>query len=351
MWCKYKIPSLLYTYTITTLYYVYESRAISIKALQIIGENAYEIINIPSEAPQEDQVTVRIEIVSTCPRWDMNMMGGKDMFDASKKPDYPLLPGFPGHEMAGTVIAVGDKVTSLKVGDRVAALEHLFGNGAYAEFLNYRTHELIKLPDTVDWKQAVSFELLKCVLIGLLQFGDMTGKTMLVSGLGPAGILAMQAARLMGASRVIAVDINHDRIAYVNGLGIGLAKHSDDLEDERFELGYDCVGAAPSVQSLLARIDSHLVIFGVLKGEIRYGDHLWLKGIKLESYKYRNFGESDQALLLDLVINKGLNTECLQTHHMPLYRYQETVELLKKQEAIKVYAYPPTDFVAAAKEG
>ncbi|WP_143810289.1 medium chain dehydrogenase/reductase family protein [Paenibacillus sp. MY03] len=296
-------------------------------------------------------MTVRIEIVSTCPRWDMNMMGGKDMFDATKEPDYPLLPGFPGHEMAGTVVAVGSKVTSLKVGDRVAALEHLLGNGAYAEYLNYRTHELIKLPDEVSWKQAVSFELLKCVLIGLLQFGDITGKSMLVSGLGPAGMLAMQAARLMGAARVVAVDINRDRIAYVNELGIGLAKHLDDLEGERFDLGYDCVGAAPSVQGLLERTDSHVVIFGVLKGEIRYGDHLWLKGMKLESYRYRKFGESDQELLLDLVIHKGLNTECLQTHHIPLYRYQETVELLQKQEAIKVYAYPPVDFAADAKEG
>ncbi|BBI31066.1 alcohol dehydrogenase catalytic domain-containing protein [Cohnella abietis] len=292
-------------------------------------------------------MTVRIEIVSTCPRWDISMMGGKDMFDASKKPDYPLLPGFPGHEMAGTVVAVGSKVQSFKVGDRVAALEHLLGNGAYAEYLNYRTHELIKLPDSVEWKQAVSFELLKCVLIGLLQFGDITGKSMLVSGLGPAGMLAMQAASLMGASSVTAVDINRERIAYVNSLGIGLAKHSDDVKDERFDLGYDCVGAAASVQSLLEKVDSHLVIFGVLKGEVRYGGDLWFKGIKLESYKYRSFGESDQALLLDLVANKGLNTECLQTHHVPLYRYQETIKLLNKQEAIKVYSYPATDFSVA----
>jgi len=320
------------------------------KALQITGENAFEIIELPMTDPQEDQVTVKIEIVSTCPRWDMSMMGGKDMFDASKKPEYPLLPGFPGHEMAGTVVAVGGKVASLKVGDRVAALEHLIGNGAYAEYLNYREHELIKLPDNVEWKQAVSFELLKCVLIGLLQFGDLSGKSMLVSGLGPAGILAMQAARLMGASRVVAIDITRERIDFVNGLGIGVAKHSDELGDERFDLGYDCVGAAASVQNVLERIDSHLVVFGVLKGEVRYGGHLWFKGIKLESYRYRRFGEEDQALLLDLVANKGLNTECLQTHHVPFYRYQETVDLLRKQEAIKVYAYPPTDFVPSASE-
>jgi len=318
-----------------------------LKALQIVEQNTFDIIDIPLPEPQQDQVTVRIEIVSTCPRWDLHMMGGKDMFDASKRPDYPLLPGFPGHEAAGTVVAVGSEIRSLKVGDRVAALEHIGGIGAYAQYLNYREQEIIKLPDGLDLKQAVSFELLKCVLIGLLQFGDLTGKSMLVSGLGPAGMLAVQAARLLGASRVTAVDINRERIELVNRLGIGTAKHPDELGDERFDLGYDCVGASASVQRLLESVDSHLVIFGVLKGEVRYGDHLWLKGTKLESYRYRRFTEQDRALLLDLVLNKGLNTECLQTHHVPLYRYRETIELLQKQEAIKVYAYPQTDFTAS----
>jgi len=314
------------------------------KALQIIGKNQYKIVEAELAPLAEDQVTVQIEMVSTCPRWDMNMMAGKDMFDPAIQPDYPLLPGFPGHEMTGTVIAVGPGITGLKIGDRVAALEHLIGQGAYAEYLNYRENELIKLPDEITWKQAVSFELLKCVLIGLLQFGDMQGKSMLISGLGPAGILALQAARLLGAERTVAVDINADRIAYVNSLGIGEAKLAGELGEERFDLGYDCVGAAASVQGLLERIDSHLVIFGVLKGDVRYGEHLWLKGIKLESYKYRKFGKEDQALLLDLVANKGLNTECIQTHHVPLSRYEDTIALLNKQEAIKVYAYPKTDF-------
>ncbi|WP_274362873.1 zinc-dependent alcohol dehydrogenase [Paenibacillus thermotolerans] len=316
------------------------------KALQIVEENSYEIIDIPHPEPEKDQVTVQIEIVSTCPRWDLHMMGGKDMFTAGKRPEYPLLPGFPGHEAAGTVIAVGSEVRTLQVGDRIAALEHIGGNGAYAEYINYREAEVIKLPDEIGWKQATSFELLKCVLIGMLQFGDITGKSMLISGLGPAGMLAVQAAKLLGATNVKAVEINRERIELVNRLGIGTAVHPDELGGERFELGYDCVGASASVQRLLESVDSHLVIFGVLKGEVRYGDHLWFKGTKLESYRYRRFEEQDRALLLDLVMNKGLNTECLQTHHIPFYRYNETIEVLKKQEAIKVYAYPKTDFDA-----
>ncbi|MBO9608108.1 MAG: alcohol dehydrogenase catalytic domain-containing protein [Paenibacillaceae bacterium] len=314
------------------------------KLLQITGPGEYTIVSADVPQVKDHEVLVEIEMVATCPRWDIHMMGGKDMFDSSKAPDYPLPPGWPGHEAAGIVRAVGSGVTDFRVGDRVAALEHVEGSGAYAEYLCYREHQLIKLPDSISFKEAVSFELLKCVMIGLSQFGDLRGKSMVVSGLGPAGILAMQAARIWGASDVVGIDLSEPRIRYVNELGIGVAKHPDELGSLRFDLGYDCVGAAPSVQNLLRFVNRHVVIFGVLKGTILYEDHLWGKGMKLESYKYRRFGYRDRELLLDAVANKGLNTACIQTHHVPFIRYHEAVELLKSQVAIKVHFYPGRDF-------
>lgn len=120
--------------------------------------------------------------------------------------------------------------------------------------------------------------------------------------------------------------------------------HVNEIGDRRFDLGYDCVGAAPSVQNLLGIVDRHIVIFGVLKGTLQYEAHLWSKGFKLESYRYRPFGTRDRELLIDAVANKGLNTECIQTHHVPFTRYDEAVELLRSQEAIKVHFYPGSDF-------
>ncbi|RTE10858.1 zinc-dependent alcohol dehydrogenase [Paenibacillus whitsoniae] len=315
------------------------------KMLQITGSGEYAIVSADVPEVKDHEVLVEIDIVATCPRWDINMLGGKDMFDYSKAPEYPLPPGWPGHEAAGIVRAVGSGVVGFQVGDRVAALEHIEGNGAYAEYLCYREHELIKLPDSISLKQAVSFELLKCVMIGLSQFGDMRGKSIVISGLGPAGILAMQTARIWGASEVIGVDLSEQRIDYVNELGIGEAVHADKLGSRRFDLGYDCVGAAPSVQTLLRIVDRHVVIFGVLRGTVQYEDHLWFKGVKLESYQYRRFTVRDRELLIDAVANKGLDTECIQTHHIPFTRYKEAVELLKSQTAIKVHFYPGKDFV------
>ncbi len=314
------------------------------KSLHITGAGQFSIIETDVPTIKDHEVLVEIEVVATCPRWDMNMMAGKDMFDYSKSPDYPLIPGWPGHEAAGIVRAVGSGVRGFRVGDRVAALEHREEGGAYAQYLNYLEHELIKLPDNILFMQAVSFELLKCVMIGLSQFGDLRGKSMIVSGLGPAGMLAIQVARIWGASEVIGVDVNEQRIQYVRELGIGQVIHANELGDCRFDCGYDCVGAAPSVQNLLRIVDRHIVIFGVLKGTLQYEEQLWFKGLKLESYQYRPFNARDRELLIDAVANKGLNTTCIQTHHLPFTKYDEAVKLLKSQEAIKVYFYPGTDF-------
>lgn len=314
--------------------------SMKMKSLQIAGPGQYGIVETEVPALQDHEVRVEIEIVATCPRWDMNMLGGRDMFDYSKAPAYPLPPGWPGHEAAGIVRKVGRGVRSLRVGDRVAALEHIEGNGAYAQFLSYKEHELIKLPDSVTFLQAVSFELLKCVMIGLSQFGDLRGKSMVVSGLGPAGMLAIQVARIWGASEVVGIDVSEQRIRYVSELGIGQAAHAEGLDGRRFDLGYDCVGAVASVQHLLRIVDEHVVIFGVLRGTLQYEDHLWAKGMKLESYRYRPFGDRDRELMLDAVVNKGLDTTCIQTHCGSFAAYGDAVERLKSQEAIKFHFFP-----------
>ncbi|UKS27953.1 alcohol dehydrogenase catalytic domain-containing protein [Paenibacillus sp. HWE-109] len=310
------------------------------KALQITRAGQYRIIEQAIPEVKNNEILVKIEIVSTCPRWDINMMAGKDMFDYSRSPEYPLPPGFPGHETAGFVHAIGSDVSGFAVGDRVAALEHIPHTGSYMEYMCYKEHELLRLPDQVTFEQAVSFELVKCVMIGMSQFADMRGKRVVISGLGPAGILAMQLAAIWGASEVVGLDVNEKRIEYVRQLKIGEVQHVDKLGDRRFDYGYDCVGLAQSVNNLLRQVDEHVVIFGVLRGTVQFEERLWLKGMRLEAYQYRPFTARDRELLIDAVAHKGLNTACIQTHCLPLSQYDQAIHLLNNQEAIKVYFYP-----------
>lgn len=314
------------------------------KALQIVKSGKYQVIDMEIPAIGQNEILVKVETVATCPRWDINMFTGHDMFQLEKTPEYPLAPGFPGHEAAGSIVAVGAEVRHFKIGERVVALEHVAGDGAYAEYVRFLPTDLMKLPDAITFEQASSFELLKCVIIGMQQFADLRGKSMLIAGLGPAGLLAMQVATRWGASRVVGVDVSEKRLDYARHIGIGEVMDARELGAQTFDLGYDCVGFAASVQNVLDHTNEHVVVFGVMHGEVVYREQWWGKGKRLETYNYRPFTQRDCQLIVDLVANKGLNTECLYTHRIPFTRYHEVVETLTGQDALKVLFYPGRDF-------
>jgi L-iditol 2-dehydrogenase len=141
-----------------------------------------------------------------------------------------------GHELAGTVVAVGEGVTKFAVGDRVLPLnsapcddcyfcdhnqqnlcEHiLFNNGAYAQLMRIPARivekNTLRIPDGVAFEHAALTEPLACVILGLEDSGARAGDTMVVIGAGPIGLMFIHAASLDGV-RVIAVVKRKDQIA------------------------------------------------------------------------------------------------------------------------------------------
>lgn len=319
-----------------------------LKALQITSPGNYSIINVDLPSVGESDILVKIKTVATCSRWDINMFTGHDMFDAHSSPDYPLPPGFPGHEATGYIHAVGSRVRGFKVGDRVVALEHVPGNGAYAEYMCYKCKDLMKLPESISFKQATSFELLKSIVIGMQQFESLLGKSILISGLGPAGLLAMQVAKSWGASNVVGVDLSEKRLDFARNLQIGEVCHLEDLGERQFEMGFDCDGSALSVQNVLDHVSDHSIVFGISAGDVVYRGEWWGKGRRLETYNIRPFNQRDCDLMVDLVVNKGLNTECLYTHRIPFSRYTDVIDTLVHQDGIKVLFYPGIDLAQSS---
>ena len=140
-----------------------------------------------------------------------------------------LKPPMPfGHELAGTVTAVGQGVTRFSAGDRVVPLNSapcdtcffcrkgqqnlcedlLFNNGAYAEFMRIPARIVEKntliLPDELSFAHAALTEPLACVMRGLEESGARAGDFMVVIGAGPIGLMFMDAASQMGVE-VLAV--------------------------------------------------------------------------------------------------------------------------------------------------
>jgi L-iditol 2-dehydrogenase len=159
-----------------------------------------------------------------------------------------------GHELAGTVIAVGDGVTRFSLGERVVPLNSapcdacffclagqqnlcddlLFNNGAYAEFIRIPSRIVEKntlhLPDTMPFEHAALTEPLACVMRGLQESQARPGQTAIVLGAGPIGLLFIHAASLAGL-HVIAVVKRKDQIATAQHFGAAHVVRLADVDD------------------------------------------------------------------------------------------------------------------------
>ena len=321
----------------------------SMKILQIVapGEVAWRDAPIPQ--PPAGEVLVKVAAITTCPHWDLHLMSGEPMFPGVPLP-YPYTPGQPGHEMTGEVVGLGEGVTALAVGDRVAAWRDAGARrqGCYAQYVPFQAENLLKLPDAVTAEQVASLELAMCVQVSFNQLAKLEavqGKRVGIGGLGPAGLVALQMAQAYGASQVVAIDPVPARRELALQLGADLAvapagPYWSAERDDPYALdsALDCSGLKVSIEALMARTKEVVAIFGVLREDVAFGWDHWRRGLKLLGYERHNRAAAEQAL--ELIVQGQLALTPLATHTLPLTRYAEGVELLRSKQAIKVRFLP-----------
>ena len=127
-----------------------------------------------------------------------------------RKLDHPLPLGYCN---AGTVLAVGEGVTDLHIGDRVAS------NGPHAEVVCIPRNLVAPIPTTVSDDEAVFTVVGAIGLQGIRLLNPTLGETIVVIGLGLIGLLTAQLLRLNGC-RVIGIDINEAKCQLAEQQGI-----------------------------------------------------------------------------------------------------------------------------------
>jgi L-iditol 2-dehydrogenase len=155
-------------------------------------------------------------------------------------------PAVFGHELAGDVVAIGEKVSRFRVGQRVVAANSapceecffcrkglqnlcedlLFNNGAYAEYIRIPARIVERntyvIPEHVGYQDAALVEPLACVVRGFEETAPQPGDTVAVIGLGPIGLMFVKLAKLYGC-RVIAIGRRKTQLDRAAALG------ADDL--------------------------------------------------------------------------------------------------------------------------
>lgn len=320
------------------------------KALQITAPGVFEIREVLVPEPGPGEVLLRVEAVTTCPQWDLHLRHGEPMFPG-RPFRYPYPLGQPGHEATGTVAALGAGVEDLAVGDRVSAWRDPGHEvpGCYAQFSVRKTADLIRVPAHLPPAGTAPVELAMCVGAVFLMLQEMdaiAGRRFGVVGLGPAGLIAVQMARAEGAAEVVGFDLSPKRRDLAVSLGADRAL--DPREDlsgafparpavPALDCGVDCVGARASVEFLMDHVRDAAALFGVQREEYVFAPRHY-RSLRLCGYRGHSREAAEYAV--GLLEAGRLDLAPLSTCRLPLERYNEGIELLERQEAVKVCFLP-----------
>jgi threonine dehydrogenase-like Zn-dependent dehydrogenase len=315
------------------------------RAIQIRTPREVDIVDIPMPEPKEGEILFKLEGCVTCPHWDITLYTGVDIFERPGYPRYPIPPGRPGHEASGVVEAIGEGV-DLEVGDRIASLvtpgeEEV---GYYCEYLNRPLDSITSIPDDVSYRAAASMEMSRYVTAYVRALGDISGKRVGVVGQGPAGLIATQVTRALGASEVVSVDVIADRLDLAGKLGatqtIDGSNENElrELEGSPFECSIDCSGAGSGLQIALDYTRGPVSIFGVVHGNATFSTSHWSSGVYV--VRRPSIVEEDTELVLELWEEGKLDTEALVTESLPFDKYAQGIESLMEKRAIKIFFHP-----------
>lgn len=254
------------------------------RAAVIHAPHDLRIDDIPEQAFGETDVKVRIGAGGICGS-DLHYYhhGGFGTVRIQQ-------PMVLGHELAGTVIATGAGVSSVRAGDKVAvnpslpcgvcrycmdgsanhcldmrfygsAMRNPHVNGGFREELVCTQAQAVKLPDDVTINEAAFAEPLSVCLHAARQAGPLLGRRVLVTGTGPIGALLIMVARQAGAREIVATDLLDQPLAMARKIGAdrtintrsdpdGLAGYAADKG--YFDIVFEASGAAPALAAAIA---------------------------------------------------------------------------------------------------
>ncbi|CAH2269397.1 jg16423 [Pararge aegeria aegeria] len=283
-------------------------------------------------------------------------------------------PMIMGHEASGVVAKLGAKVTSLKVGDRVAIepgvpcrycefcktgryhlcpdIQFCATPPVHGNLVRYYKHAAdfcYKLPDHVSMEEGALLEPLSVGIHACRRGGVTGGDVVLVLGAGPIGLVTMLAAKAMGASKVLITDILQSRLDVAKELGADytflvsrdsqeteLVRKVHELLEGHPDISFDASGAQSTVRLALLATKSGgvAVLVGMGGPELTVplagavAREVDIRGI----FRYVN----EYPIALAMVASGKINVRPLVTHHFGLEQSLEAYEVARRGLGIKV---------------
>jgi len=254
------------------------------KALLLKNYMDLELTEVPKPAAGPDEALVRVRACGIC---------GSDVHGLDGSTGRRIPPLVMGHEAAGVVVETGAGVESFREGDRVTFDSTVYcgrcfhcrrgevnlcdhrqvlgvscgdyrRHGAFAEYIAVPQRILYRLPDSLSFEHAAMTEAVSVAVHAVGLTPVSLGDTAVVVGSGMIGLLVIQALRLAGCGRIVAVDIDEARLATAKQLGADEPLNAKTQDVPAYvrsctggrgaDLAMEVVGATEPLQTALASV-------------------------------------------------------------------------------------------------
>lgn len=321
-------------------------------------------VPVPEIGPND--VLIRVKAVGLCGT-DAHIYSWDHWAERRVKPPLTI-----GHEFMGKVAATGNAVKAVKIGDRVSAEGHIAcgicrlcrtgeahicehvkiigvdTDGAFADYIRMPESNVWKLDPSIRDAWAAVFDPLGNAVHTVMAAG-VSVKSVVITGVGSIGLMAIPVARAAGAATVYAVDVNPQKLALAKRVGADAtfsATQPDLVDDIVRRTGGDGVdvllemsGSGQAIDSGLAMVRNGGVaaLLGIPSDEveINLAERIIFKGLTVLGINGRRMFETwyqTQAL----VTSGRVDLTPIITHEMKFEEFDAAFALMKSGEAAKI---------------
>lgn len=332
-------------------------------------------VNIPE--PKEDEALLKVYCIGVC---------GSDVhyYEHGKIGRYVVKePIILGHELAGEVVKVGPGVKNVSVGDRVAVEPGVTCgrcddcksgrynlcpdvvfmatppvDGAWSEYVTIRSDFLFKLPDSMSYEEGALLEPLSVGFHAMIRGKVSLSDRLFVTGLGPIGLLAIQAAKMFGVKEIYASDVVAFRRQLASEMGATavIDPLNENVNDRINELtngkGITVVvessGNSRAISDTVKMVNrgGRIVLVGMpTASEIPLDVNQLIDG-EIDVYGLFRYANTYPAAIQALSSSE-VDIEKVITHKYALSDIKEAVEIARtqKETSIKIMIYPDKENV------
>lgn len=330
-----------------------------------------ELVEMETPSPGPDQVLVKVLATSICGT-DLHIYEWNEWAQNRIK----NFPQVMGHELCGEIVELGKNVSHLSKGDVISAETHIacghcylcqtgnkhicingkiFGvdiNGVFAEYAVVPAANAWKLDKKIPRDYASVMEPLGNAIHTVLA-GEITGTTVLVTGCGPIGIMSIAVAKLCGATKIIATEINDYRIQLARKVGADIVLNPKETEvvekimETTDGLGVDVVlemsGSPAAIQQGFnsLRPGGRFSILGIPDKpmQIDLGKDIIFKYATVQGINGRLMFSTWYKTSRFLSSGR-LDLEPIITHRFRLEEFEKGMELMRSGNCCKILLYP-----------